>query len=125
MTSVNSSKQPRVTYVSADAELLHVTVSDGRRLSLPLEWYPRLSNGTPAERNNWRLIGRGEGVHWPDLDEDLSLEGLLLGRKSGESPASLKFWRDNRKKGRKVTFADDMEQRTSANKAPAKRKKSA
>jgi hypothetical protein len=86
-----------VTYVTADHEWLTVALSDGRRLSLPLEWFPRLSHGTPAERNHWRLIGGGEGVHWPDLDEDLSLEGFLAGRKSQESPGSLKKWLAGRK----------------------------
>jgi hypothetical protein len=59
----------------------HLTISydDGRILSLPLKWYPRLNRATPAQRRNWELIGRGYGVHWPDVDEDLSAEGLLQG----------------------------------------------
>ncbi len=86
-----------ITYVAADDQMLIITLSDGRRLSLPLAWYPRLKHGTPAERNNWRLIGRGEGVHWPDLDEDLSLEGFVAGRKSGERPDSIRRWLAARK----------------------------
>jgi hypothetical protein len=65
-------------------------------MSAPLAWYPRLLHGTPEERGNWRLIGSGEGVHWPDLDEDLSMEGLISGRPSGESQASLKRWLEAR-----------------------------
>jgi hypothetical protein len=69
-----------------------VDLNDGRSLSAPLAWYPRLLHGTPEERGNWRLIGSGEGVHWPDLDEDLSIESLISGRPSGESQESLKRW---------------------------------
>ncbi len=87
----------RVTFVACDDERLTATLSDGRRLSMPLAWYPRLSYGTPAERNNWRLIGGGEGVHWPALDEDLSLDGFLAGRRSQESAASVKKWLAGRK----------------------------
>jgi hypothetical protein len=59
---------------------LTVTLDDGRELSAPLEWFPRLRNATPAARDNWRLIGLGEGIHWPDVDEDISVLGLLAGR---------------------------------------------
>lgn len=83
----------------AFAQAVHVTVdtltvdlADGRSISVPLAWYPRLAHGTPAERTNWRLIGRGEGVHWPDLDEDISVENLLSGARSGESQRSFKQW---------------------------------
>jgi len=80
------------TYVVAGDHSLTVSLSDGRQLVLPLEWYPRLKFGTPAERNNWRLVGEGVGIHWPDLDEDLSVEGFLAGRKSIESPKSIRKW---------------------------------
>ena len=80
-------------------ETLIVNLTDGRAISLPLAWYPRLAYGTPRERDNWRLIGRGEGIHWPDLDEDLSVAGLLAGRKSGESPQSLARWLKARQSG--------------------------
>ncbi len=73
-------------------ELLTVELTDGRTLSVPLSWYPRLWHGGPEERQNWRLIGQGEGIHWPDLDEDISVENLLLGRPSDEGPTSLKQW---------------------------------
>ena len=78
--------------VAVTEDALQVDLSDGRTVSVPLAWYPRLLHGTPKERNRWRLIGDGEGIHWPDLDEDLSVEGLVLGRPSGESQRSLKAW---------------------------------
>ena len=78
--------------VQVTADTLTVELSDGRSISVPLAWYPRLFAGTPAERTNWRLIGRGEGVHWPDLDEDISVANLLGGARSGESQQSLKEW---------------------------------
>jgi len=73
-------------------DTLSVELSDGRTISVPLEWYPRLVHATPEERSNWRLIGRGQGIHWEDLDEDISIEGLLAGKPSGESQASFKKW---------------------------------
>ncbi len=79
-------------------DTLTVDFADGRSISVPLAWYPRLVHGTPRERNNWRIIGNGEGFHWPDLDEDLSVEGLLLGRPSGESQRSFQRWLDERAK---------------------------
>jgi hypothetical protein len=77
-------------------DALIVDLTDGRTISVPLAWYPRLLYGTPEERNKWRLIGQGEGIHWPDLDEDISVEGLQLGRPSGESQRSFKSWLDER-----------------------------
>ena len=69
-----------------------VDLSDGRTITIPLAWFPRLFHGSPAERANWRWIGRGIGIHWPELDEDVSVEGLVLGRPSGEGPESLRRW---------------------------------
>src|SRR3990172_7323508 len=71
---------------------LTVRLDDGRALSVPLAWYPRLLHGTKAERENYELIGDGEGIHWPALNEDISIEGLLAGRRSAESAASLAKW---------------------------------
>jgi hypothetical protein len=76
---------------------LMVALTDGRTVSAPLAWYPRLLHGTPLERKKWRLIGGGEGIHWPDLDEDISVEHLVLGKPSGESQRSLKEWLEKRK----------------------------
>lgn len=83
-----------------ERDTLSVELSDGRTLSAPLAWYPRLVNGSPRERSRWRLVGAGRGIHWPDLDEDISLESLLAGRPSAESQESLKRWLEQRS-GRK------------------------
>ena len=80
--------------VSADA--LEVDLTDGRSIAVPLAWYPRLASGTMAERSHWRLIGSGEGIHWPDLDEDISVDNLLSGLRSGESQRSFKAWLQQR-----------------------------
>lgn len=84
----------QTVHVSADT--LNVDLADGRSIAVPIEWYPRLANGSPAERNTWRFIGRGEGIHWPDLDEDISVENLLSGARSGESQRSFKQWLGSR-----------------------------
>jgi len=73
-----------------------VFLDDGRALSIPLSWYPRLLHGRPQERQHFELIGDGEGIHWPDLDEDISVEGLLAGRRSAEHDASLARWLESR-----------------------------
>ncbi len=78
--------------VTVTEDTLHVELSDGRTISAPLAWYPRLLHATKEEQGNWRLIGKGQGMHWSDLDEDISVEGLLAGRPSGESQRSFKQW---------------------------------
>jgi len=78
--------------VQVTVDTLTVDLADGRSISVPVTWYPRLATGTPFERSNWRFIGRGEGIHWPDLDEDISVENLLSGARSGESQRSFKQW---------------------------------
>lgn len=83
---------PNAENVTVTEDTLTVDLSDGRTISVPLAWFPRLVHGSPAERNRWRLIGKGQGIHWEDLDEDISVEGLLAGRPSGESQTSLKKW---------------------------------
>jgi len=85
--------------VTASDEALIVDLADARTITVPLAWFPRLEHGTPAERANWRLIGRGVGIHWPELDEDISVESLLAGRRSGETQASLRRWLQARKGG--------------------------
>lgn len=82
--------------VSVSDEALVADLADGRTITVPLAWFPRLAHGTPAERANWRLIARGEGIHWPDLDEDISVESLLKGRRSGETQESLRRWLQRR-----------------------------
>jgi len=78
--------------VSLTDDALVAELADGRTITVPIAWFPRLAHGTPAERANWRLIARGEGIHWPDLDEDISVESLLAGRRSGETQESLGRW---------------------------------
>jgi len=82
----------RAKDVRFGATTLVVELVDGRILTVPIDWYPRLAHGSSAERANWHLIGPGQGIHWPDLDEDLSVEDLLVGRRSGESQESLTRW---------------------------------
>jgi len=87
---------PRAEDVRVTNDSLIVDLSDGRTISVPLEWFPRLLHATPEERSNWRLIGRGHGVHWEEIDEDISVEGLVAGRPSGESQRSFKKWIEQR-----------------------------
>ena len=82
----------RAEAVEVTEDTLTLDLSDGRTISVPLEWFPRLLRATPKERNNWRLIGKGHGIHWGDIDEDISVEGLLAGRPSGETQESFKKW---------------------------------
>ena len=88
---------PRIANATATDDTLSVDLEDGRTISVPIGWYPRLAHGTPAERANFQLSGAGYGIHWPDLDEDIGVEGLLLGKKSTESPSSLKVWLQRRR----------------------------
>jgi hypothetical protein len=87
-----------VQNVTVTDDALTVDLSDGRTVAVPLAWFPRLLQGTPDERKNWRLIGDGEGIHWQDLDEDISVENLILGKPSGESQKSFKQWLEKRKR---------------------------
>ena len=87
---------PNAIDVKTTDEALIVELNDGRMISAPLAWYPRLLKATEQERSHWRLIGKGQGIHWEDLDEDISVENLLTGRHSGESQASLKRWLEKR-----------------------------
>ena len=89
---------PLATQVRFTDDALAVELSDGREISVPLAWYPRLSHGTTGERAHWRLNGNGQGIHWPDLDEDISVQNLLEGRPSGESQTSFQRWIDQRMK---------------------------
>jgi hypothetical protein len=93
---MNSSRVDSKSLVAADvrvtAETLAVDLSDGRKISVPPAGFPRLLSATPKERKNWRLIGDGVGVHWPDLDEDVSVGNLLAGKPSGESRRSFERW---------------------------------
>jgi hypothetical protein len=96
-TLVTELEEATAEDVSASDDALVVDLADGRTITVPLAWFPRLAHGTPTERANWRLIGRGEGIHWPDLDEDISVESLLAGRRSGETQESLRRWLQGRR----------------------------
>ncbi|MCB9134937.1 MAG: DUF2442 domain-containing protein [Anaerolineales bacterium] len=91
-------RNAKASDVSVTRDTLTVDLEDGRSVSVPLGWYPRLQYGTPEEQGNWRLIGKGEGIHWPELDEDINVEDLIAGIPSGESQQSLQQWLDNRTK---------------------------
>lgn len=82
----------KIAQVTVTNEALAVDLEDGRTIAVPIGWFPRLAYGTPAERAKFQISGAGYGIHWPDLDEDIGVEGLLLGKKSGESPASVARW---------------------------------
>ena len=88
---------PQISAVCITEDTLSLDLDDGRTISAPTEWYPRLVHATPGERANFVISGAGHGVHWPALDEDIGAEGLLLGKKSAESLASLEKWLNNRR----------------------------
>ena len=83
---------PKIQNVFVTDDTLNVDLLDGRTISVPLAWYPRLAHSTQIERNNWRLIGKGSGVHWSDIDEDISIENLIFGKASCESQGSFDRW---------------------------------
>ena len=82
----------RIVHVTVTDDTLAADLEDGRSIAVPIGWYPRLSYATPAERQHFEISGAGYGIHWPDLDEDIGVEGMLLGKKSGESAESLAQW---------------------------------
>lgn len=88
---------PRVTGVSVTDDTLSVDLEDGRTVSVPIGWCPRLAHGTSVERANVQIAGAGFGLYWPDLDEDIGIEGILLGKRSSESPQSFEKWLQARK----------------------------
>lgn len=90
--------EPMAVAVTVTDEKLTVDLADGRSIVVPLEWYPRLLYGSPEERRNWQLLGDGYAIEWPDLDEHIGIEGLLAGRRSGESKKSLERWLASRSK---------------------------
>jgi hypothetical protein len=90
-------QEARARSVKVSDDVLTVGLVDGRTVTVPLLWFPRLWHGTPRERNHFEIFGEGAYIHWPDLDEDLTVEDLLAGRQSGESPQSLKKWLQSRK----------------------------
>jgi hypothetical protein len=97
-SSTVDKNQALASEVAIDDETLSVELSDGRLIAAPLAWYPRLVNATAKERKSWRPIGGGSGIHWPELDEDISVANLLAGEPSSESQASFERWLAGRKK---------------------------
>lgn len=89
--------EARAQHVKVTTDTLTVDLTDGRTISVPLAWFPRLLHGSTSERNDWRFIARGEGIHWTALDEDISVDGLLNGHQSRESHASLEKWLQTRR----------------------------
>jgi hypothetical protein len=92
MITLTLEKDPLAIDVQVDDQKLMVDLVDGRTLAIPLVWYPRLWHGSKEERHNWRLLGNGYAIEWPDLDEHIGIEGLLAGRSSGESEKSFNRW---------------------------------
>jgi len=92
MTTLVLDQDPVAVNVSFAANDLVVELADSRRFTVPLDWYPRLLRGTESERQNWQVLGGGYAIEWPDLDEHIGVEGLLAGRRSGESDASFQQW---------------------------------
>ncbi|MDE3035500.1 MAG: DUF2442 domain-containing protein [Nitrospirota bacterium] len=100
-SSATETQKARARQVSVTEEALTVDLVDGRTITVPLAWYPRLWHGTAKERSNIEVVGDGAYIHWPDLDEDLTVAGLLAGRRSGENPQSLKKWLEARQAKKK------------------------
>lgn len=96
-TLTHEIKTPSAESVEVTEDTLSVDLSDGRTISVPIAWYPRLLHATTEEKKKYKLIGKGQGIHWPDIDEDISVENLLDGIPSGESQKSLKKWLEKRK----------------------------
>ena len=103
-TSTVEMEVPMARSITTTDDTLTVGLSDGRSISVPLSWYPRLVHATPDERDDWEMIGDGQGFRWEDLDEDISVEGILVGRPSGESRKSFERWLAARRAGRGVTL---------------------
>lgn len=92
MATLVLKREPIAAKVTVKGDKLLVDLVDGRSLIVPLAWYPRLLHGSSAERRNWRLLGDGYAIEWPDLDEHIGVEGLVAGRASGENKRSLNRW---------------------------------
>ena len=103
-TSIVELEVPGAMSLTVSDDTLTAELSDGRTIAVPLAWYPRLLHATPEERGRWELTAGSQHIHWPDLDEDLSVEGLLAGRPSGESRESFRRWLEAKRAGRPVTL---------------------
>ena len=103
-TSIVELAIPGAISVAATEDTLTAELTDGRTISVPLAWYPRLLHATPEERANWKLFADAQHIHWPDLDEDISVEGLLAGRPSMEGAGSFQRWLEAKRAGRPLTL---------------------
>jgi hypothetical protein len=96
MTTLTEISISPAVNASVTDNLLTVELADGRKISVPTAWYPRLAHGTPKERRQWTISYSGQGLHWEALDEDISIEGLIAGRPSNEHTAMIKKWMETR-----------------------------
>lgn len=92
MLGTSSAALARIVGVQVTDDTLSVDLEDGRSISVPIGWFPRLAYGSPEERADFEISGAGYGIHWPQRDEDIGVEGLILGKKSLESQASFERW---------------------------------
>ena len=106
--SISTDKRDEVlaTNLHFNDDFLTVDLADGRRIKVPMSWYPRIAHATKKERENWEMVLNGEGFHWPDLDEDLSVDGFIKGRPSGESKRSFARWLKAKQEGRGLTIPE-------------------
>lgn len=102
MTTLVLEHDPMAVDVSVTAQHLDIALTDGRRMLIPLAWYPRLMLASRLERQNLRILGNGYAIEWPDLDEHIGVEGLLAGHSSGESADSFNRWLSSRTKSKKT-----------------------
>ena len=118
-SSVLREREALAQKVRVTTDELFVELVDGRTVSVPVQWYPRLAHGAIAERQNWQIIGRGTGIHWPDLDEDIAVEDLLAGRPSGESQSSFQRWLESRELLANKTYLDSSVKKRHAEISPS------
>jgi hypothetical protein len=97
MSTLVLETEPLAIQVAISNHKLIIELADGRSITVPLAWYPRLQSGSEAERQNWRLLGGGYAIEWPDLDEHIGIAGVLAGKRSGESRKSFEAWSSSRK----------------------------
>ncbi len=100
MTTLTLETDPVVVDLTIFENRFVTTFEDGRSLSIPLSWYPRLLHATPQELNSWIILGDGYAIEWPDIDEHIGVEGLLAGKRSGESQKSFEKWLSSRSKNK-------------------------